>query len=639
MNEKLKSILHNAWTEPRHFFFWLAVLSLSGFVAVATGTSLRRPGLFLAFLALGFSLCFLVSVAAFILAWIPPLRRMLGLLLARRFLVLAGLVTLIALFYAVENWRGHRAWQSFKHQREAQGEQFDFASLALPAVPPEQNFFETPLWNDLHFARTGDTTIWSDTNWGNHVVFNAFGPNGVNAPSPGNWTKAQRVDLAAWQAFYHSTNNVFPAENGQRTNYFPVATGPQSPAADVLLALSRFNTNRQLLIVAAARPHARFWANYEDGPAMLLPHLARLKATVQYLSLQANAALKAGDKETTIENLKLIFRLLDSIRGEPILISHLVRIASLQIGLQSIWEGLADRQWTEAELAQIEGELGKLDFLADYHFAMRGEQACNVWSVDYVRKTGIAGWEQLAGSEPEGSGPPELEKFLSIAIFRLIPAGWFDQNKLSTCRIHEKYLFPPVDKERHIVSSALVKQSEAAFRQRKWGPYDILLRILMPSYSRAAERFARGQASVDLARLACALERCRLANGQFPDTLEALSPQFIAKVPADLINGQPLKYRRTTDGQFLLYSVGWNGADDGGEIVFTKQGGPDMDRGDWVWPNSAAMLQKPTVAGAGANSLITEASYAVFTVSKKASRFARGAEYGTSQPDEIMKLR
>jgi hypothetical protein len=116
------------------------------------------------------------------------------------------------------------------------------------------------------------------------------------------------------------------------------------------------------------------------------------------------------------------------------------------------------------------------------------------------------------------------------------------------------------------------------------------VKALMPSYGRAAERFARGQASVDLARLACALERYRLANGQFPDTLEALSPKFIAKIPADLINGQPLKYRRTTDGQFLLYSVGWNGTDAGGKIAFTKQGNPDMNHGDWVWPNSAVTL-------------------------------------------------
>ena len=41
----------------------------------------------------------------------------------------------------------------------------------------------------------------------------------------------------------------------------------------------------------------------------------------------------------------------------------------------------------------------------------------------------------------------------------------------------------------------------------------------------------------------------------------------IEKLPHDIINGQPLHYRRTDDGQFVLYSVGWDEKDDGGVPV------------------------------------------------------------------------
>jgi hypothetical protein len=44
------------------------------------------------------------------------------------------------------------------------------------------------------------------------------------------------------------------------------------------------------------------------------------------------------------------------------------------------------------------------------------------------------------------------------------------------------------------------------------------------------------------------------------------------------VGGQPLKYRQTADDNFLLYSVGWNGADDGGQLSLF----PYTD-GDWVW--------------------------------------------------------
>jgi hypothetical protein len=471
-----------------------------------------------------------------------------------------------------------------KHAWEAKGERFDLASFVPPPVPNDQNFFETPLWNDLHFVKTNGVNVWDDTDRGSHVIFDVYGPaTDSKAPTPGNWMKPQRADLAGWQAYYRGTNNLFTAQSGLPTTYFPIAKEPQSPAADVLLALSRFETNRQLLIAAAARPQARFWINYDAGFASLVPHLSRLKATSMYLSLHADAALKDGDRGTALADLNLLFRLLESIRSEPTLISHLVRNAILQIGLQPVWEGLADRQWTEADLSVIESDLAKLDFLADYGFAMRGERAdCELWGVDYIRKAGINGLDELFASGTP-SETAELEKMIGVAMFRLVPAGWFDQNKLSLCRLHEHYLLPVVDLQQRVVSPALVKQSQSAVEKQRLRPYDALSRMYLPGIAGCAKNFARAQASVDLARLAGALERYRLANGQFPETLEALAPKFVDKLPHDVINGQPLKYHRTDDGQFVLYSVGWNQTDDGGQVVLTKSGNADMNKGDWVW--------------------------------------------------------
>src|ERR1035438_8875310 len=133
MNDKLRSILLAAWNEPRRFFFWLAMFSICGVIAAAGGAALLGPRLLLGFAALGCILCFVVSIPAITLAWIPPVRRLYSWLLRRRFLVLGCLVTLIALFYAVEDWRGRRAWQDFKRAGEAQGERFELASF----IPPQ----------------------------------------------------------------------------------------------------------------------------------------------------------------------------------------------------------------------------------------------------------------------------------------------------------------------------------------------------------------------------------------------------------------------------------------------------------------------------------------------------------------------
>jgi hypothetical protein len=584
MNDKIRSILHTAWNEPRHFFFWLAMLSICGFVAAAGAAALLGTWQVLAFLALGCALCFAISIPAFILAWIPPVRRLFSWLLRWRFLALACLVTLVALFYAVEDWRGRHAWQDYKRAGEANGERYDWISLAPPAVPPDQNFFETPLWNDLHFVETNGVVAWSDEDRQKRVIFSIYGPaTGNNAPGIGNWAKGQHVDLAAWQAYYRGSNNLFAAKGGPATNYFPIAKELQAPAADVLLALSRFETNRQLLITAAARPQARFWVNYDAGFASLLPHLARLKACAQYLALHADAALKAGDRDTALQDVNLLFRLIEASRSEPTLISHLVRIAMAQIALQPIWEGLADRQWSDADLVALEGGLRKMDFLADYRFAMRGERACNVWAVDFIRKAGLNGLYQFGGSD-ENSGLIGFDQFLGRAAFELVPAGWFDQNKLSLCRMHDKYFLPLTGDVNHrVVQPGVIRQADSAVNSLRRRPYDAFSQWLLPALGRAAEKFARAQCSVDLARVACGLGRYRLANGQFPDTLEALVPKYIEKLPYDVINGQPLKYRRTDDGQFVLYSVGLNETDDGGQIALTKSGYVDVNKGDWVW--------------------------------------------------------
>ncbi|MGH7940654.1 MAG: hypothetical protein ACREFR_06235, partial [Limisphaerales bacterium] len=112
-----------------------------------------------------------------------------------------------------------------------------------------------------------------------------------------------------------------------------------------------------------------------------------------------------------------------------------------------------------------------------------------------------------------------------------------------------------------------------------------LERLTLCDYSRDAINVAYGQTAANLARVAITLERFRLAHGQYPDSPGSLSPQFIPSLPHDIINGQPLQYRRTADGQFVLYSVGWNETDDGGVVVPDKKSSFGVDRrlGDWVW--------------------------------------------------------
>jgi hypothetical protein len=93
-----------------------------------------------------------------------------------------------------------------------------------------------------------------------------------------------------------------------------------------------------------------------------------------------------------------------------------------------------------------------------------------------------------------------------------------------------------------------------------------------PNMSRAIRTTAQNQTLVHEALIACALECYRVAHNAYPENLDALVPQYLDKIPFDLLGGQPLHYRRADDGKFLLYSIGWDETGDGSKPL-----------SDWVW--------------------------------------------------------
>jgi hypothetical protein len=101
--------------------------------------------------------------------------------------------------------------------------------------------------------------------------------------------------------------------------------------------------------------------------------------------------------------------------------------------------------------------------------------------------------------------------------------------------------------------------------------------LVFPSVDNMGPRIARAETYRRLARLACRLEECRLAHGQYPDTLDAL-PDLPAHLNQEVLSEEPLRYQRKGDG-YQLYSVGWDQKDDGGVLA------TDDKVGDWPWPS------------------------------------------------------
>jgi len=294
-----------------------------------------------------------------------------------------------------------------------------------------------------------------------------------------------------------------------------------------------------------------------------------MKTLAQAALLHSFASLEAGNSGEALADVRFIFQIEQQLRGEPTIISHLVRVAILHIALQPVRRGLANHRWSETQLQELQNLFLSDDLLTDYRQMMRGERAFG---------NELLG-QQMAGNYGAMGGQNSGFKFLRF----LSPRGLFYQNQIVINRLHEQFSLPAVDAAAHCVfpdkcgTNALM----AALGRRT--PYNLFAWSLFPAFQKVALRFAYTQNALDQAGIVCALERCRLAHGSYPETLDALAPQFIEKIPHDLVGGQPLHYHRTDDGKFLLYSIGWNEKDDGGKVALNTNGKADMENGDWVW--------------------------------------------------------
>ena len=584
MDEQPKSIWKKSWTGYRWLRVWL-VMSAATFLILVTigevagnvhGWNQRQSALFetlLTSLVISTVIVGLWISIRWLCCWRNIKRSLFG---------LACLATLIALFYAEENWRGKRAWDNFRREWEAKGEKFDFKDFIPPPVPDDQNFAMTPVvatsYNYI-LSHDGKKIPYEkrDTNLVNRLSFN-LGDQELKTNGFGYWDKGTITDLSFRQQFYR--------ELAAKTNLFSVPPQPTTPAADVLLALSKFDGTVEELRQASLRPYSRFPLNYDTDcqAEILLPSLSAMKSSAQLIRLRAIAELQNGQSEKAFADVTLGLRLVIADSNEPFLISHLVGVAIADLMLQPIYEGLANHQWTDAQLLALEAELKKMDFLADYQFAIRGEIVLHTGVLEYLRHNPEKILD-LSGDFNNHSS--DKLSTLARGVWWLIPNGWIYQNQMRACRFLVQNNLPASAPERHQVFPLAVQRADAALEQefKSKTPYNLLERMFLPALANAVKRFAHRQSAIDLARTAIALERYRLAHGEFPATLSVLEPQFIAQLPHDVIGGGPLKYRREVNGTFTLYSIGWNERDDGGVAIFKKGSLADLDvtQGDWVW--------------------------------------------------------
>jgi hypothetical protein len=497
--------------------------------------------------------------------------------------VIAALLTLLALFHAEENWRGARAWNKYKAQRRAAGEVVDASAIIAPKVPDDQNFAMTPFLAPLFDFLPG-TQKQRDTN----AVTRAQDYFKDVSDNPKNSTNEFATDLVAFA-------NAILHPKGKPTNSAPQVIDQQAAARVIVDSFQKYSPVIEELRTASQRPYVRFNIAWDtpDKISIVLPHLLAVRRAVRAVSLLATAELALGQTDQAANDVKLALYLSEAPKYEGIVVSELVRGACLRATMQPLMIGLRNHQWTDEQLKQLQQSLEKIDAIAGIANALNGESKTIVNSAFEQLKAAsnrlklLDAWSSIVDGSNDSPGKNPALQFL---FWMAVPRGWVDFEQLNYERNFNNHIMSAIDVSHHSIDPVVAANGETALQKMKeLGPlhnvlhHEVISLVGLPSLHKLALKTTITQTDINLAYLVCALERYRLAHGQYPDDLNSLVPQIANALPNDAVKGGPLHYRRNGNA-FVLYSVGWNGTDDGGKVVPARNKSySDPAQGDWVW--------------------------------------------------------
>jgi hypothetical protein len=478
-------------------------------------------------------------------------------------LLLVSAVILVSLLYLEEDWRGASELAAVKARWQDAGYSVDRADYVPPPVPDDQNLAALPVFvlvpNPERNGRLEDTPLRNATNGDLHG-------------GPLQDYKAKQ-DIATLVARAY-------------TQMFP---GKKPPASHVAQLEELYPLVIDLRRMAPTRPAFRLNQNYAYGTPWDRSFSLTVGqiAVAKLLSYHAQLALRENQPQVALEDIRIAFEIARGVGKDPSLVGGLVSVGVTAIARMNVDEGLAKHTWSDAQMAQLQGELKRIDPLTTYQFVMRAEFVTFAQPMYDTLKTHPSTMRLVYGmaddSAEDGKGP-----VASVVLWYLWASGWWDMNAAKSAQLMLRST-ECVDPSAQRADVDLARRLTTEVEEAKAGgpaPWSLLYLITAGPMTNAVDKFVRMQVELDEDRIVCALERYRLAHGAYPATLDVLAPTYIDALPHDIINGESYHYRLNADGTFLLYSVGWNQVNDGGKIAM-KPGNPlleDYTQGDWVWP-------------------------------------------------------
>ncbi|CAN5724687.1 hypothetical protein BH11VER1_BH11VER1_21410 [soil metagenome] len=492
-------------------------------------------------------------------------------------------LTMLLLFRQYVSWSGSKRWVAVQAELAKEGESIDFRKVTPVPVPDEQNFCAIPLLKDL--ASTPDSKD-DKSEAGLHrqrLLAAALPKNDKASPRPSfgrSGALGKKMDLQAWAGWLRQEASLsMPPDSGD-------------PAKDILAALGKDDALVGELAAGIHRPEAQWtppWKTRtlpENLFAVSLPHYSVVRELSSMLCFRSIVAARAGDTKKAHEALLIAIRLQQATMQEPFLIGLLIAASNGQAINAAVWEICDAHLGSAADFGRLQNALATTDYRQSALQAWRSELAASSSAMTYLKKS--RDFRMLAMMNDGNSSAGDVAGALFT---HLIPDGWFDAGAASIAQWNFEYTIKPLRDSG--LKEMMLKQEELnrLVSQQMSNPIsrfgNALALMSVPPTTSISSRIVYSQSQVDQASAACALECHRLEHGNYPNNLAEAYQN--GGIPQDVMSGASLRYAKTEDGLYKLWSVGFDGKDDGGKRSLDKDK-PENTKfqevkyvGDWVW--------------------------------------------------------
>jgi hypothetical protein len=317
----------------------------------------------------------------------------------------------------------------------------------------------------------------------------------------------------------------------------------------------------------ADRPLGRYavaWS--QDLIGTLVPHLQQAREVARMLTLDALLRAQDGEMEEAMQSCRAALNAGRSIGDEPMHISQLVRTACTTDAVRALERTLATGTVSPRTLEEMQ-QLLALE--AEEPLQLIAARADRVSFFEFLDLMRTGRFNRAAYK-------------LKPSILGSTGDDLIDRGQARACEAaYLRYCTALVE-----IAKLPTETQEEQFNKLAAPTHRLpmLLDGLTKGidWAKQARRFHRAQAELRCAAAALAAERHRLAEGRWPDRLDALVPRYLAAVPADPFDGQPIRLRRLVGG-LVVYSVGPDRIDDGGNLNRMQPGQPGTDIGFQLW--------------------------------------------------------